>query len=70
MVQAGMAPPKQKEEGLHTHIMETERGGIIAVTKGGKLHWKTFLFFEALGAEYVFAAMPHLRSYSLYSCGT
>jgi hypothetical protein len=61
-----------QEEGYHKHILETEKGGIIVIAKGPRFHWKTFLFFEDYGPSFAFAAMPHLRSYTLFEkvpCG-
>ena len=70
LVQEGVEP---KEKGLHYHILETDHGGIVVIAKGSEFQWKTFLFFEEYGSSFPFAAMPHLRSYTLYEkvpCGT
>lgn len=62
-----------QEKGIHTHVYETPKGMIVALAKGKDLHWETFFFFEQFGKEFPFAAMPQLRSYTLFrkkKCGT
>jgi hypothetical protein len=64
LVQSGVG---LQEEGLHTHIFETESCAIEVISKSADMHWRTFFHFEQFGKEFPFAVMPQLRKYTIYT---
>ena len=54
-----------EETGLHTHIVTSPKGTVMALAKTPRFNWKKFLFFQAYGPDYPFAAMPELRKYAV-----